>query len=296
MRTLSPAMTAALMGGATTLARCWKLTRRDALVLGFTDHDRDLTVDGTVYAALTGVEGSQLEADYGFAVGGGEISGALMAEGLAEPDLAKGLWDSAHVEVRLADWSNPDAFIILEKGVLGEVRRKGHAFTAEVRSPAHRLDEERGRIYAAACSATLGDTRCQIALNTPAWSLEAPVTGSDGPARLRAAATAHAAGLFSGGQLVWLTGSNAGASADIAEHAIRDGSMCIALWSRCAAPIMPGDLFRITAGCDRQFSTCRARFSNTLNFRGFPHMPGNDRLVQIAREGEPGMDGGSLFR
>ena len=47
MRSLSPAMQAALSREATTLARCWRLARRDGLVLGFTDHDRDLVLDGT---------------------------------------------------------------------------------------------------------------------------------------------------------------------------------------------------------------------------------------------------------
>jgi uncharacterized phage protein (TIGR02218 family) len=57
-----------------------------------------------------------------------------------------------------------------------------------------------------------------------------------------------------------------------------------------------GDAFRIAAGCDKRFSTCREKFANAVNFRGFPHMPGNDFVLRVARQGEPGMDGGSLFR
>jgi uncharacterized phage protein (TIGR02218 family) len=41
-------------------------------------------------------------------------------------------------------------------------------------------------------------------------------------------------------------------------------------------PIAPGDGFTVSAGCDRRFASCRDRFANTVNFRGFPHMPGND--------------------
>lgn len=31
--------------------------------------------------------------------------------------------------------------------------------------------------------------------------------------------------------------------------------------------------------CDQRFETCRDVFSNTENFRGFPHMPGNDFVL-----------------
>jgi hypothetical protein len=44
MRIIPPALQARLDGGATTLARCWIVTRRDGVVQGFTDHDEDLVV------------------------------------------------------------------------------------------------------------------------------------------------------------------------------------------------------------------------------------------------------------
>jgi len=50
----------------------------------------------------------------------------------------------------------------------------------------------------------------------------------------------------------------------------------------------------VTAGCDKRFDTCRNRFNNAVNFRGFPHIPGNDFVIRYAVEGEPGNDGGSL--
>jgi uncharacterized phage protein (TIGR02218 family) len=68
------------------------------------------------------------------------------------------------------------------------------------------------------------------------------------------------------------------------------------LWRPTGAPIAAGHAFAVTAGCDKRLGTCAARFDNVANFRGFPHMPGNDFLVRIARNGDLAMDGGSLFR
>ena len=77
--------------------------------------------------------------------------------------------------------------------------------------------------------------------------------------------------------------------------ATQTGGM-LELWEPCALPIRTGDGFTVTAGCDRTAATCAGRFGNIVNFRGFPHMPGNDLLLRTVREGDPGLDGGSLFR
>lgn len=42
--------------------------------------------------------------------------------------------------------------------------------------------------------------------------------------------------------------------------------------------------------CDQRFETCRDRFSNVENFRGFPHLPGNDFV--LSGPAASGNDGG----
>ena len=42
--------------------------------------------------------------------------------------------------------------------------------------------------------------------------------------------------------------------------------------------------------CDQRFETCRDVFGNVENFRGFPHLPGNDAI--LAGPGESQNDGG----
>jgi len=58
MKALSPDLAAHLASGATTLCWCWRVVRRDGVVLGFTDHDRALTFDGTTYEAASGFTAS----------------------------------------------------------------------------------------------------------------------------------------------------------------------------------------------------------------------------------------------
>lgn len=87
MREIPAALALHLGEGVTTLCRCWRLTRRDGFALGFTDHDRDLVVAGQLYAAGSGLEAAEATAELGFAVGGGEVSGALSSPALTEADI-----------------------------------------------------------------------------------------------------------------------------------------------------------------------------------------------------------------
>ena len=81
---------------------------------------------------------------------------------------------------------------------------------------------------------------------------------------------------------------------EVKQHRFEGDVVTVSLWQAMPEPIAEGDSFVVTAGCDRRFSTCRDRFDNVLNFRGFPHIPGNDFLLRYAVDGEPGNDGASL--
>jgi uncharacterized phage protein (TIGR02218 family) len=297
MRSIDPGLAAHLEGGATTLCRCWKLTRRDGQIFGFTDHDRDLVFAGVTFAARSGLEAAEAAAELGFAVGGGEVSGALVSAGVTEDDLAAGLYDDAAVETWLVNWTNPDERLLLDVGSIGEIRRADDAFVAEVRGPMHRFDEERGRLYRATCSADLGDAKCRVDLTSPAFRGTGVVTATDGALGFATDSLAgYADGLFTGGRLTWTGGANAGLAVEIKAHRVVGGLAELDLWQRMPKPIAIGDAFTATAGCDKRFSTCGRTFANVANFRGFPHMPGNDFVIRMPRQGEPGLDGGSLFR
>src|SRR3954452_6721972 len=270
------------------------VTRRDGVTIGFTDHDADLTVSGTLCHADTGLTASEPTPRLGLHVHGSEISGALADDSLAEADLAAGRYDAAAIQMHLVDWSEPSLSVLLAKGVLGEVRREGAAFSAEFRSLSARLDEESGRLYTATCAADLGDARCTIDLTNPAFRGSGTVAALAGASALHAAGLdAFADGWFTEGKLSFTSGANTGFAVEVKTHRVALDGVLIELWQRAPEPIAPGDPFTVTAGCDKRFSTCRDRFANAVNFRGFPHIPGNDRALGYAVPGS-GHDGQSL--
>lgn len=291
MRPIPPTLQAKLDAGVTTLAQCWILTRRDGVVTGFTDHDADLVIDGVTCRAGTGFGASEAASKFGLAIGGSEIAGALESASLSEADLAAGRYDATEIASWLVDWSEPSLKVLTARGTLGEVRRDGQAFTAELRGLADALSQESGRLYTSRCNADLGDSRCCIDLADPAWRGAGVVAAVDATATVVASGLdGFADGLFTDGQLMWSSGPNAGIAIEVKLHRATDGVVKLTLWQAMAEPVGIGDAFVVAAGCDKRFATCRDRFANALNFRGFPQIPGNDFVVSYPLPGKPGAE------
>ncbi len=282
--------------GVTTIARAWAVTRRDGVVLGFTDHDRDLAFDGIVFRARTALTASALQQLTGLGVDNAEASGALRDDGLSEVDIGAGRFDGAELRLWWVNWADVAQRALKFRGWLGEIVRAGGAFRAELLGLSEPLGRSQGRVYQVGCSAVLGDAACGIDLSAPGLSLEAvPEVVADGERFVFAPFDGVAPGWFTRGVLRVLDGPALGLGGLIKADRIRDGAREIVLWERLALEPGAGRAVRLTAGCDKRPETCRVKFGNFLNFRGFPHIPGEDWMMAVPREGDL-HDGGSLKR
>jgi len=291
-----PDILASRLSGATTLCHCWRLLLRDGTVQGYTDHDVDLTFNGVAFAAGTGLSAGSIESDIGFAVGGGEVTGALNSAAIDEADIANGRYDGATVESWLVDWTDTDARLLLDTGVIGEVKRTEFAFTAEVRSIANDLDQPFGRYFQSACAADLGDGRCGVDISQPAFRATATIAATDGRLSFTLPIANFADAWFSQGVATFNSGANTGQSFPIKGHTNSVAGATIALWTPLGGVIAIGDSVTLVAGCDKRMATCNGKFNNVVNFRGFAQIPGIDVLLSYANANTPAMDGGSLFR
>lgn len=284
-----------LASGATTVARAWAVERRDGVVLGFTDHDRDLSFDGILFRASTGMTARALEQTTGLAVDNTEAVGALSDAAIGERDILAGRYDDARVSLWWVNWADVSERQLRFRGRLGEVVREGGAFRAELRGLAEPLSRPQGRVYQAPCSAVLGDAACGVDLGQPGLALEVALAelGPEGDRFGFAPMPGVAPGWFGKGRLEVLVGPAAGLSGLIKADALRADAREIVLWQRLGIDPVPGDLVRLVAGCDKRLETCRSKFDNLLNFRGFPHVPGEDWLFAVPRSGGAN-DGGSL--
>ncbi len=266
--------------GTTTVCRAWTLHRRDGVTMGFTDHDRELVVAGVTCRADTGLTARALQQTTGLAVDNTEAFGALSAAAITEADLSAGRFDGAEVRVYLVNWQSPDDHIEQFRGSLGEITRSDGSFKAELRGLSDQLNRPQGTAYTSRCPAILGDQRCRFDVTQPGYVVSRAVEAvEDGRVFLFADLTGFGERWFEGGRFEVLSGAAAGLVGVVKIDRSEVAGRRIELWQSIGAPIIAGDGIRILAGCDKRPSTCRTKFANFLNFRGFPHIPGEDWLA-----------------
>ena len=279
-RTISTDLRNHIAQGTTTLANFWKITRQDGTVMGFTDHDQNITYDSVEYKASTGFSPTDVALKSDMSVSNLEVEGVLDSSAITEPDLHAGVYDYAGVEVFMLNYKDlTQGTLQLKRGILGEVSRSKGRFVAEVRGMSQHLQTNIGRIYIPQCDAIFADSRCGLD--------KASFTGSDDVTSVTSNQVFFAVGAVFGdneayrnGELTWVTGSNAGLTFEVKEVNATSNEVILSLPAPYAIQI--GDVFSITQGCDKLVETCRDRFNNIANFRGFPHLPGLDGLMETS--------------
>lgn len=256
----------------TTLAFVWRIERGDGVALGFTSHDRDLDLDGFRYASTPGMRPSAIRMSDGFDVDDLDLEGALTSDLLTEADLLAGRWDGARLSLAAVDWQNAGAPLPLLGGTLGGVSLRDGAFTVSLRGPTSVFDRPVAEETSPSCRARLGDKRCRVNL--------APLTRTAVVIAIEEARVTltepQPDGAFDFGTLRWTDGANAGLTARVLRSA---GNVLTLAEAPPLAQALPVAV-ELVEGCDRQFSTCCDRFANAANFRGEPHLPGNDLLTR----------------
>lgn len=279
---LSASFAAHLATGATTVARCWALTRADGQVMGFTDHDQDIVFAGVTFRADTGLTATALQQTTGLALDNSEGLGALSDLSVTEADIAAGRYDGAEVKAWLVNWADPAERHLQFRGRIGEVTRVAGAFRAELAGLSDVLNTPQGSVYQTPCTAVLGDSACGVDLNGPAFSATGTVDAvAEQKLLTLTGLSAYNANWFRRGRLTVASGTAAGLVGVIKADTRNSGNHVVELWESLRAEIAPGDTVRLDAGCNKRRSTCRDKFSNILNFRGFPDIPGDNKLLTI---------------
>ena len=255
------------------------------MALGFTDHDRALTFDGTEFEPESGFAASEIRAGSDLAVDAQDATGVLTSDRITETDILDGRWDNAAVELWRVNWGDTSQRALLRRGAVGQIRRGRMAFVAEVRSLAHVLGQTVGRTFQAGCDAALGDARCGIDLENAVYKGTGVVTDLlRGRAFMASGLSGFDAGWFTSGTLTWTSGANAGRITEVLAHGVTDAISTLTLLEAPVRAIAEGDSFIARAGCDKRIATCSAKFANTANFRGFPNIPGHDAVLRYASQ------------
>ena len=284
-----------LRTGATHVCQCWSITRADGRTFGFTDHDRPLSFDGITFLADSGMSARALALSSGLAVDNSEAVGLLQSDVIAEADIVAGRYDGAEVRNWLVRWDDVAQRQLRFRGRIGEITRQAGQFQVELRGLTDLLNQPSGRTYLRTCAAVLGDAQCGVDTTDPVYAVTLPVLAQSDLREIVVARSDYNDRWFEQGRLEVVTGAAKGLVAGIKEDRIDGSRRRLVLWQALRADLKKGDTVRLVAGCDRRAETCRVKFANLVNFRGFPDMPTDDWLTAVPRSDDAG-DGGSLWR
>ena len=285
-----------LKTGTTTVCRCWRIIRADGVTLGFTDHDGVISFEGVDFAPETGMSASAIAQSTGLSIDNSEALGALRSDVISETDLIAGRYDGARVTTWQVNWQNINERMVQFEGQIGEVTRSSGAFVAELRGLAEKLNTSQGRVYHRRCSAILGDAACQVDLSSAAHCVIVTLTAiTDGNSLSFAAPAEIEEGWLAAGRVTVMTGETAGLIGMIKSDVLQDGLRTIVLWEAISGALAVGDQIKVEVGCSKAASMCKERFANFANFRGFPHIPGDDWMMTYPVNGKLN-NGGSLFQ
>lgn len=293
---INPDLLAHLQTGATTTCQAWQVTRQDGKSYGFTDHDLDLEFDGTVFKANSGLTAGALQKLTGFAVDNTEVVGSLSDAAISETDLMAGRFDGAKVVTWLLNWKAVEQRTIRFRGTFGEIQVANGAFRVELRGLTDALNQSRGRVFHAGCAAVLGDKECRFDLSRPEFMIETVVKtlGNRGEYFL----PSHVEfpdRWFEWGRARIMSGRAEGLLAVVRTDQSSVDFRRIELMIDFELAPDIGDEIRLEAGCDKMAATCRTKFDNFLNFRGFPHIPSTDWMASYPVSTQRN-DGGSRLK
>lgn len=234
-RQMSTALMSHIQEDVQTLAMLAKVTRRDGTVLGFTTHDRPLTVGGTTYHASDGVLTTALRVESGVGVDSMDVTGELSSSRVTEDDMRVGVYDNAQMQVQVCNWTDlTQGAFTLARGNIGDITVSDGKFVASFRSLMQRFRQQVGEVYSPTCRVKqLGDSRCKVNLAGDTAG-GYPITGSGwihlartdrafsltntNPSAGPAGGLVFNAGFYDYGTVTVTSGPNAGMSREVKTH------------------------------------------------------------------------------
>lgn len=280
MKIIDPALANHIQQEVTTLCWCWRITRTDGVVLGFTNFDTERVINGVTYAAATGFTPSAVATDSTMSVNNLEINSILDSSAITPTDLVGGKYDYARVDIFLVNYldlptyleANPPKHLLLVSGVLGEVKNSDYTFTAEVRSKAQFLSQKTSNLTSKLCRYDLGDSKCTVNLAPYTHNLTVATVVNN--RTFTVTNFSQIDSYFDYGNVTFSSGANNGVKAMVASYI--NSNRTIILFEPLPYQLQAGDTLIAIAGCRKTISDCQGRFSNILNLGSEPHVPGAD--------------------
>jgi uncharacterized phage protein (TIGR02218 family) len=278
---------------------CWKLTPVDAdgdplpeLAIGATSATFDLNLPGHVitFKSNGGVEPTDVDTEAGQQSAGLDLESIFTLD-ITEEDVAAGRWNGAHFEVYTVNYSAVMMGQHVDfSGRLRKISSEGPRFKAE----ANPLTEvygsvQLGRVYTHRCDVRRfadlhHENRCKLdpaatAFDGDPITVTGTVTTGGSNEQFTDSSRTEDAGHFENGVVKFTSGALDEVSVEIKSFS----AGVFVLHLPVPEVILGGVTYEAVRGCNRTPQDCSTKFSNIINYRGFPKIPGIEGVTRIVR-------------
>lgn len=282
-RTISVNLEASFGSSHMTITTLIHILSRDGnLEFFFTTCNTPVTYLGDTYTPLESVSGTAVTASSDLAIDNIEVSG-ILGDAIQRTDMVSDLFNGALVEIMRVDYENLGyGHVTTFKGYITEVLLEDGKYLAEVSGISHRLNQVAGAVTAATCRCRrFGDLQCKMV--AASYQVSKNVGSVTSAHVITFTGDANASGYYDYGILKFTTGANAGIEREVKSHTKVGSDAQLTLRSAFPFTVEVGDTATLEAGCDRTFDSCLNKFNNAINFRGEPHLPGNEQMMKVGR-------------
>jgi len=281
-------------------ATLWRIQRTDGSRFRFTDHDTAIYFQGQYYSASLGFNVSATQRESGLNEQNKEAAGIIdddSGSGITFKDLRAGRYRNAVVFEYLVDWEYPWLGPLYEtKYSIADLKFDGFVWKADLVGQAKYLRMPVGKIYNRNCRHTLG--MCHDIANSAdelvhiephcQFDMAGNFTNDNttlNPATITNTTVTMVNTTFP--RKIFRVPIHIDYEPQDFKYGLvslnPDGSDNAEFTTFIDMPfdVTVGDQVTLTAGCDKTLATCNGKFSNRLNFGGYPDIPNTDRAILI---------------
>jgi uncharacterized phage protein (TIGR02218 family) len=256
---------------------CLEISLENNSYIRLSSADEDITFEGNLYKAADSFGLSSSEEEVSSTKSNLGLIGIIEDQQISATRINNGVFDNAIIEIFILEKDNLEASkITISKGYLSDLQIDGDSFTFDIKPISSRLKTNIINIYSPTCRAKLGDSKCAKDLTSYRSTGSVSEVDTSNP-RLKFSddSRAESAGYYNYGTIKFTSGDNIGKKFEIKKYKTPEIELLLPTYEE----IKIGDEYEITAGCDKRFSSCVDKFDNAINFRGEPHIPGNEKIL-----------------